>query len=256
MNDAPSRITAGYDDGSPREFVFPAADRPRDDDDAAIDAGAIARALADTLTIVCGVPAQAEVMAAAPLPLDWQAAGDGSGCGLGGASLLAAALLNRQCGGPFAGAATAQGSAYAGRCRDALFAAIRQALLPDANDWTGGTPPAGGAIAFSVRAGDVTDRIDVQLLPKPEPVVPDTGWSSRLAAVLAGLAVPVRLVLHDGPMSVRAARALAVGDVLPIATAHEVGLRVGTLGLARGEVIDADGGRPRIRIAQRHREPA
>lgn len=259
MNDAP-RITAGYDADEPRTVFFPAADRGSGNDHAELDVPATALVLAQVLTAVCGLPAQAEAAAGEPQPLEGWSAGDGSSCAIGGGWRLAAAMLNRRCGGPFAGDA-ATGSAHVARCRDALIATVRAALLPEGADWCAGLA-VGRATAFAVRVGDVSDRIDIHVAHPAVPVVSDGDWSARLAALLAGLVVPVRLVLHEGPFAVRAARALAVGDVLPIATAHEVGLRVGTLGLARGEVIDADTGTPRVRIAQRnsihlrHREPA
>lgn len=252
MSDAAPRITAGYDADAPRDHFFPAADGAGDDA-ADLDVPATAVILSQVLAAVCGQPVHAEAAAGDSQPLAGWTAGDGSGCWLGGGWQLAAAMLNSRCGGPFV-ADAAPGSAHVARCRDDLLAALRAELLPEGADWVAASTP-GRATGFAVRIGDVSDRIDVHVTPRAAPVVSHGDWSARLAAVLAGLVVPVRLVLHEGPFAVRAARALAVGDVLPIATAHEVGLRVGTLGLARGEVIDADTGTPRIRIAHR-REPA
>ena len=72
-------------------------------------------------------------------------------------------------------------------------------------------------------------------------------------ARLSRLDVAVRLVLHDAPIAVRAAQRLAAGDTLPIATASEVGLRVGRLALATARIVGSDGDRPSIEILARPR---
>lgn len=256
MNDAAPRITAGYDPDAPRDHVFPIAVRPFASDGPAADPAALAGPLAAALEALCGVAVRVSAMAGDATPAEtWQAA-DGSRCGIGGGLVLAAALLNRQCGGEFEAGAVAR-SAHVERSRAALSEALREAMLPDADGWQRlDAAQHLPASAFAVEAGGINDRIDLALLPAaaeaPAPAS-HARWRRDLRGVLDGLAVPVRLVLHEGAVAVRAARALAVGDVLPIATAHEVGLRVGTLALARGHIVDSDTATPRVRIVARGR---
>ncbi len=257
MSTAP-RITAGYDADAPCEIVFPAAARraaeaaPEGPDPATLAAD-----LAAALTTLCGMPAEAAPMAGPALPMlaAWRAA-DGGACSIGGGAAIAAALFNRECGGAFDAGTGAAQSQHAAQRAAMLVAALRDLLLIGAGGWE--PCPPGPAVAFAVTVAGIADRIDVGLITPSETVQPrDFGdWPQRLRGVLEGLAVPVRLVLHEGKVAVRAARAFAVGDVIPIATAHEVGLRVGTLALARGQVIDSDTGSPRVRIVTRSRRVA
>lgn len=255
MSTAVPGITAGYDATEPRAFTFPAA-AAHGAPPADVDRTLLGRQLADALTTLCGMPVNVAAMAeTGSAPGRWRAA-SGAAFAIGGGQLLAAALLSRQCGGAFeAGPATR--STHVERCRMALAATLRDLLLPAATGWeTDETAPARAACAFAVEVGPVHDRIDIVALPPvdaPAELVVDDGWHARLCDLLAGFSVPVRLVLHEGAVAVRAARALAVGDVLPISTAHEVGLRVDTLALARGHMIDTETGTPRVRIVARGR---
>ncbi len=256
MIDAAPRITAGYDAAAPREHVFPMAIRRSAGEAPAADPAALSGPLAAALEEICGVAVRVSVLADDAVATEaWQAA-DGSRCGIGGCLVLAAALLNRQCGGEFEAGAVSR-SAHVERSRSALSMALRDALLPGVNGWERlDAVQHLPAAAFAVEAGRVNDRIDLAYLPKAVEALAPAGhprWRRDLRGVLDGLAVPVRLVLHEGAVAVRAARALAVGDVLPIATAHEVGLRVGTLALARGHIVDSDTGTPRVRIVARGR---
>ena len=252
MSAAP-RITAGYDGDAPREVVFPAAPRREAEAAQATDPTNLAVDLAAALTLICGVEAEVTPLAGAALPVvaAWRTA-DGSTCTIGGGMIIAAALLNHECGGTFAASGAAK-SQHAGRRAEIMALALRDLMMPGADDWEPCVPAS--VAAFAVSVAGVSDRIDAGLtLAAAVPPDRDHGdWSLRLRGVLDRLAVPVRLVLHEGKVAVRAARAYAVGDVIPIATAHEVGLRVGTLALARGQVIDSDTGSPRVRIVARRR---
>ena len=254
MNDAAPRITAGYDDAASRELIFPSASRRPEPAVREVDAVALGEALAASLGTLCDVAATAEPATGAPLAMSWWQSADGALFGIGGGEKLASALLNRQCGGEFE-ADGAPVSPHARRCLGELVVQLRSALMPDATGWTSAksdVPPE----SYTVTLGGVRDRIDLVAQPPAQPAcapVDHSEWRAQLRRVLGGLAIPVRLVLHEGNVAVRAARAFKVGDVLPIATAHEVGLRIGSHPLARGHIIDADTGTPRVRIVARSR---
>jgi len=252
MSDAAPRITAGYDADAPREWVFPRADL-RSDDAGGVDGTLLAREVAAALGDLLGMAVTATPLAVPVTATAGWTAADGSACAAGGGAVLAAALLNRQCGGAFE-AAGESSSPHAERCRTTLIEGLRDRLLPHATGWTSAVT-ASPRRAFAVEAGGVADRIDVAVVPARPAAADTSDWHAGLRALLDGFAIPVRLVLHDGPIAVRAARALAVGDVLPIATASEVGLRVGTLAWARGQVINADTGVAQLRIVARTRQP-
>lgn len=254
MNDAP-RITAGYDADAPREVVFPVATRRvADTAPAGPDPALLVESLAAALTALCGGEVAVTAMASDALPaLAGWTGPDGSACTVGGGAIIAAALLNRECGGAFEVAAGVGQSSHAARRAGVLMTALRDLLCPDTATWE--PCPPGPVTAFAVTIAGVSDRIDLGVIARPATALArDLGdWPTRLRGVLDGQAVPVRLVLHEGRVAVRAARALTVGDVIPIATAHEVGLRVGTLALAHGQIIDSDTGSPRVRIIARSR---
>ncbi len=254
MSDTP-RITAGYDADAPREVVFPVATRRvADAAPPGPDPALLAQNLAAALTTLCGGEVAVTATAGDALPaLAGWAGPDGGTCTIGGGAGLAAALLNRECGGAFEVAAGGGQSPHAVRRAAVLIVGLRDLLAPDTATWD--ACPPGPVTAFAVTVTGVSDRIDVGMVAPPAAVsAKDFGdWPVRLRGVLDGLAVPVRLVLHEGKVAVRAARALSIGDVIPIATAHEVGLRVGTLALAHGQVIDSETGSPRVRIVARAR---
>ncbi|QXQ08071.1 hypothetical protein KX816_08875 [Sphingosinicellaceae bacterium] len=254
MNDGAPRITAGYDDAAPREIVFPPASRRSEPALREVDAVALGKSLAARLGALCDIAATAAPASGEPLAMSWWQSEEGALFGIGGGAKLASALLNRQCGGAFEedGAPV---SSHALRCLGELVVQLRAALMPDATGWT---PVKSDlpAESFTVTLGTVRDRIDLVAQAPAQPAcapVDHSEWRAQLRRVLGGLAIPVRLVLHEGNVAVRAARAFKVGDVLPIATAHEVGLRIGSHALARGHIIDADTGSPRVRIVARSR---
>ena len=254
MNDAVPRITAGYDETAPREVVFPSASRRVVTAAPEVDAVALGKALAARLGILCNVVASVEPASGPRIEMTWWQSCDGALFGIGGGEAVAGALLNCQCGGEFE-ADGAPVSPHALRCRSELIVQLRSALIPDASGWT----PAKSDLpveAFTVTLGTVRDRIDLVAQAPAQPAcapADHSEWRAQMRRVLGGLAVPVRLVLYEGAVPVRVARAYKVGDVLPIATAHEVGLRIGTHALARGHIVDADTGTPRVRIVARSR---
>ncbi|WP_419815202.1 FliM/FliN family flagellar motor switch protein [Glacieibacterium sp.] len=256
MTSGAARITAGYDDG-PQAFEFAVA-ASRDVGPPPVDREAIGALASNLLAEVCRTPASVKIAEGATARLGWWRRGDGLVIGLGGGgATLASALVNRDCGGEFRADDAGNGSASVERQRGALLARLRigvAALWPAADDdWVSCPPVDAEAFSLRIEAGLVRDQIDCAVQPPPEAVAPlDTGWRNRLSDVLDSLAVPVQLVLHEAAITVGAARAIAVGDVLPIATAHEVGLRVGALTVARGRIAN-DGELPRVEITSRAR---
>ncbi len=248
-----ARITAGYDE-RPLDFVFPPA-APRAAP--AFDARALVEPLANAIGRVCGAAAQV-TLATTPgdaRGLDWQA-GDGLTVALDGGDRLASALLGRRCGGGFVAEACAPTPSVA-RVRGEILALVRDALAASLGATIGAWASTGKVAdapvwRFTVAVADVADNFDIALVAPP--VAPVSGdWPARLAACLAALTIPVRVVLHDGGIAVRAARRLGVGDVLPLATAHEVGVRAGPLLIARGRIAGTGDGQPRIEIVARGR---
>ena len=175
---------------------------------------------------------------------------DGAVCGIGGGGALAAALLARDCGGALE--AGPMSGASVGRATREFALALRDALLPGGDWQCGGDGPA---IVLRIEAGSVVDQVAVAvtLPPSPGARAVTARWTASLHDALGALALPVRLVLHEERMAVARVRALGVGDVLGIATAREVGLRIGRTRVARGRIVDGETGR--IEIVARGARP-
>lgn len=174
--------------------------------------------------------------------MSWWQRDDGAAFGSGGGALIASALLSRDCGGTFE---PAGGGASVARAARDLGVALRDALLPG-----GGWQPGGDGTAqvVAVSVGGVEDHLAIGIVPAPcrAAMRARADWGQGLTAALARVVLPLRLVLHEDRVAMRTVRALAVGDVLPIATAREVALRSGRHRVARGRVIDGETGRIEI----------
>lgn len=245
MTDA--RITAG-DADAPREARFPAVEA------AAPDVGfAAAAPVADWLRARCGAAAAVTEDAGAPPSATWWRRDDGAHVGIGGGERLAAALLARDCGGVFdAGDATGPSVVRATR---ELLLALRDALVPGAGTWLAAGPGIAPA-RLRVEVAGVDDVLAVAVVLPPSPAAAQrrAAWGATLGAALGQVAVPVRLVLHEATLPMRQVRAVRVGEVLPIATASEVVLRVGSTRVARGRVVGgSDGDAGHIEIVGRGR---
>lgn len=249
-----ARITAAYDD-TPLLHRFPAAGGGAV---TGFDLEALRETLVTALGALCGMSATIDVspLPVAPRGLGWLARGDGLAAACGGGAVLAGALLSRDCGGGFVASDVPPASASLARRRADLMAAIRDAvgtLWPDGETgWTVGAAPAAyQAWHVAVTVGGVADSFDLALVPPPHVAADHGDWPRQLHARLAALAIPVRVVLHEGPYAVRAARALRVGDVLPLVTAHEVGIRAGRLCIARGRSAGTSEDAARVEIVRR-----
>ena len=251
---AAARITAGYDEG-PLDHCFPAADAVCV---AHFDAGRLCEPLAAAVGALCGASASITLSRApaASAGFDWRSRDDGLAVGCGGGLALADAMLSRDCGGGFVAGVAPLASASLARRRATLAAALCEAvggLWPDGQaDWSGCPAPIGVlGWRFAVVVAGVDDFIDLAVVVPPCKAATHDEWHGRLYAQLTALAIPVRVVLHEGPIAVRAARALRVGDVLPLATANEVGIRAGRSCVARGRIAAASEDAPRIEIVRR-----
>lgn len=179
---------------------------------------------------------------AAKPAMTWWQRDDGAAFGWGGGVRIAGALLSRDCGGAFEPGGS--GTSVARAARD-LGIALRDALLPGAGWQPGGE---GVAQVLAVGVGGVEDTLAIGIVPAPCRVAMQARarWGQGLTAALARVVLPLRMVLHEDRVAMRDVRALAVGDVLPIATAREVALRSGRHRVARGRVIDGETGRIEI----------
>lgn len=230
-------ITAAVDD-PPVAVRFPRADAAT----APVPADRSGE-IAAWLGVRSGLPASVVPGDGALPAMTWWRRDDGAGFGCGGGVHIASALLSRDCGGAFEPGGTA-GASVARAARD-LGAALRDALLPGGRWQPDGDGPA---TLHAVTVAEVEDVLAIGIVAAPCRTAMEAreAWGQGLTSALARVVLPLRLVLHEDRVAMRIVRGLAVGDVLPIATAREVALRSGRHRVARGRVIDGETGRIEI----------
>ena len=192
----------------------------------------------------------------------WYTAPDGGWLGIALSTTLAEALVNQRCGGELAGDdGRLSGTASVLRLQAELNAVIRRVAaanwLPVEGEWASATtataPPLPVALptaqpplrAMTISVGDLRCRlgIAVALAPPVASAALPVAWAQELRRSLDHLAFPVRAVLFETRLPLAKAAQLRPGDVLPIETPRDVGLRVGAYRLASGTVTPTgDGG--------------
>ena len=192
----------------------------------------------------------------------WYTAPDGGWLGIALSTTLAEALVNQRCGGELAGDdGRLSGTASVLRLQAELNTVIRRVAaanwLPVEGEWASATtataPPLPVALptarpplqAMTISVGDLRCRlgIAVALAPPVASAALPVAWAQELRRSLDHLAFPVRAVLFETRLPLAKAAQLRPGDVLPIETPRDVGLRVGAYRLASGTVTPTgDGG--------------
>jgi hypothetical protein len=196
----------------------------------------------------------------------WYTAPDGGWLGIALSTTLAEALVNQRCGGELAGAdGRLSSTASVLRLQAELIAVILgvsgSSWLPGEDGWaiaataTASPLPVALPVALStaqpplramtISIGDLRCRlgIAVALAPPVASAALPAAWAQELRRSLDHLAFPVRAVLFETRLPLARAAQLRPGDVLPIETPRDVGLRVGAYRLAAGTVTPTgDGG--------------
>lgn len=220
------------------------------------DLTAFIRALEAALTqlagLSCKINSSSEPASDSPdrPVVSWYVAGD-SRLGIALSTTLAEALMNARCGGSLTG--------HGGRLRSAasvmrLQAEVVTLLLRTAAanwlsaeaEWTVAAPAAiqPPLQALTITVGDLSCPLDIAVglaLPAASTGVP-TDWAGQRRRSIEHLAFPVRAVLFETRLPLAKAVQLRPGDLLPIETPRDVGLRVGAYRLASGTISPAGGG--------------
>ena len=198
------------------------------------------------------------------------AAADGSRLGIALSPGLAEALVSHRCGGSLAvGDGVPGGAASVVRLHAELMAAILRIAaarwLPDGAAWS--PAPATGPLsppplqAMTIHVGELRFPLGIAVVPAGAATAPDmpTAWAHDLRRSIAQVGFPVRAVLFETRLPLARAVQLRPGDVLPIETPREVGLRVGVHRLASGTIAPTDDGGHLVTIrssARSFRQPS
>jgi hypothetical protein len=192
----------------------------------------------------------------------WYTAPDGGWLGIALSTTLAEALVNQRCGGELAGddgrlSGTASVLRLQAELKAVILCVAAASWLPVEGEWASATtataPPLPVALptalpklrAMMITIGDLRCPLGIAVAlasPVTSAALP-AAWAHDQRRSLDHLAFPVRAVLFETRLPLAKAAQLRPGDVLPIETPRDVGLRVGAYRLASGTVTPTgDGG--------------
>lgn len=176
---------------------------------------------------------------------------DGTAVAVALPAALPAALVALRCGGGFVAVPSNPSAPSVGRARadlhTAILAAVDMAWAGTAGWSPGGTDDRIPRFTVDATAGGHVFRLGFAVaLAEAATIATPPGdaaaWAHRLRETLEATSFTVRAVLHDRGISLAAAVALRVGDVVPIDTRRDIALCLGNHALARGTVTPDAGG--------------
>lgn len=233
--------------------------------------------LQDRLTMLAGLPCRvtATIETAPGEPgaeTIWHTAPDSSWLGIALSPVLAEALVSQRCGGALSGdGGQLSGTASVVRLQAGLVAAILGAAaaswLTAGDEWHPAATATARSVApprqqrFTLDIAAQRCALDIAVALASPAALPGTpaSWAADLRRVIDHVAFPVRAVLFETRLPLAKAAQLRPGDVLPIETPRDVGLRVGAYRLAAGTVAPGDDGGHLVTIrasARSFRQPA
>lgn len=183
----------------------------------------------------------------------WYTAPDGSRLGVALSTMLAEALVSLQYGGGLTGDSGRLGAtASVVRLQAALIELILRTAaaswLAVECEWTAASiapaPPqsAQPLHAHLISVGALRCPLGIAVALAGSVTTTPFAWAHDLRRSLDRVAFPFRAVLFETRLPLATAAQLRPGDVLPIETPRDVGLRVGTYRLAAGTIAPTDDG--------------
>lgn len=191
--------------------------------------------------------------AASAESIAWYTAPDGSRLGVALSTTLAEALVSLQYGGGLAGdsgrlSATASVARFHAALTELVLRTAAASWLAVECEWTAASvapaPPQSlpPLHAHLISVGAMRCPLGIAVaLADPLTAAP-FAWAHDLRRSLEGVGFPVRAVLFETRLPLAQAAQLRPGDVLPIETPRDVGLRIGAHRLAAGTIAPADDG--------------